>query len=114
MIPDKKICCHYTGNKVDDVSQFDIVCATVKMLGTGDDIPNLKAIINLEPVGSEVNAEQLIHRLMRGRKGIGPTFYIDIIDKAIRNVYNMYKKRAELYNNFIQKYIVLDNTKRRR
>lgn len=103
--PDKKCCAHFSGNKVDNLDDYDIVCGTVKMLGTGTDISNLKAMIVSEPVGSAVNADQLIHRLMRGKNN-GTTYSIDLIDKSVPNVYNMYLRRKKIYTKFVKQNIV--------
>ena len=102
--PDKKTCVHYTGSKVDNVEDFNIVCGTVRMFGTGNDIEKLQAMIVAEPVGSEVNADQLIHRLMRG-KNIGTTYNIDLVDKSVPNVYKMYRRRKRVYAKFAKKNI---------
>lgn len=103
--PDKKVTAHFTGNKVDNIGEYDVVCGTVKMLGTGTDIDNLRAMIVLEPIGSEVNADQLIHRLMRG-KTQDITYNIELIDRAVSNVYRMYLRRKKVYSKFVKKNIV--------
>lgn len=105
LYPEKKCCAHFSGNKVDNIDDYDIVCGTVKMLGTGTDISNLRAMIVAEPVGSAVNADQLIHRLMRG-KSDATTYNIDLVDRAIPNVYNMYNRRKKIYAQFVKQNIV--------
>lgn len=105
LYPEKKCCAHFSGNKVDNIDDYDIVCGTVKMLGTGTDISNLRAMIVAEPVGSAVNADQLIHRLMRGKSN-EMTYNIDLVDRAIPNVYNMYNRRKKIYAQFVKQNIV--------
>ena len=105
LYPEKKCCAHFSGNKVDNIDDYDIVCGTVKMLGTGTDISNLRAMIVAEPVGSAVNADQLIHRLMRG-KSDETTYNIDLVDRAVPNVYNMYNRRKKVYAQFVKQNIV--------
>ena len=105
LYPEKKCCAHFSGNKVDNIDDYDIVCGTVKMLGTGTDISNLRAMIVAEPVGSAVNADQLIHRLMRGKSN-ETTYNIDLVDRAIPNVYNMYNRRKKIYAQFVKQNIV--------
>lgn len=109
--PDKTCCVHNSDSKVEDVGKYDIVCSTVKMIGTGNDITNLKLIINIEPIGSTVNIYQIFHRLMRGNDA-ERRFYVDIIDKSVPNVYDMYKRCRKTLEDAAKKHIILDKTKK--
>ena len=111
--PEKKIISYYSGNKVDNVWEYDVVCATMSMMGTGNDYPNLKAIINLEAYGSAVNADQLVHRLMRGNN-IGATYLIELIDGAVPNARTLYRKRRPIIDKFVTKAIEMNECKKRR
>ena len=104
MFPDKKCCVHYTGSKVDNLSDYDIICATSKMLGTGLDLDDLRCIINLEPIGSAVNIDQILHRLMRGNS-TEPTYFIDVIDKSVSHTMTMYTRRLKTVKKFVKNII---------
>lgn len=104
LFPDKKCCVHYTGSKVDNLSDYDIICATSKMLGTGLDLDDLRCIINLEPIGSAVNIDQIIHRLMRG-KSTEPTYFIDVVDKSVPHTITMYNRRLKTVKKFVKNII---------
>lgn len=112
--PDKKVCSYHSGNKIDNYYEYDIVCATVSMVGTGNDYQNLKAVINMEAFGSAVTADQLVHRLDRGNTDIGYTYYIDLIDKKVPNARAMYKKRSATINQFVLKSLIKDSSVIRR
>lgn len=108
--PDKKVCAYYTGHKTANIQEYDVVCATVSMMGTGNDYQNLKAIINTEAFGSPVTADQLCHRLMRGNTDIGTTYYIDLIDKVVPNAVQLGRKRRNVISQFVAKMINMDET----
>ena len=57
-----KSCSFYTGNKVDDYKSYDIISATSQMLGTGEDIPGLRFMLNTEPMASLPNTDQFSGR----------------------------------------------------
>lgn len=109
MFPEKTCCSHHSSSKVESLSDYDIICATAKMLGTGTDIDDLKAVINLEPIGNAVNTDQLIHRLMRG-KDTSDAFFIEVMDKSVPNIVNMYRRRRVTIDKFAKKVIVFDPT----
>lgn len=107
--PEKRCCSYHSDNKVEQLLDYDVICATAKMLGTGTDIDGLKAVINLEPIGNAVNTDQLIHRLMRG-KDTSDAFFIEVMDKSVSNIVSMYKRRRATIDKFAKKVIVLDPT----
>lgn len=100
-LPDKKICIHNSDGKIDDLSEYDVICATFKMVGTGNDLDGLRMIINTEPIGSDANIDQLVHRLMRG-KDTRNAYYIEPIDKRIPNIVNMLKRRKRVMKKFVK------------
>ena len=104
LFPDKKCCVHYTGSKVDNLSEYDIICATSKMLGTGLDLDDLRCIINLEPIGSAVNIDQIIHRLMRGNSSES-TYFIDVVDKSVPHTITMYTRRLKTVKKYVKNII---------
>lgn len=104
LFPDKKCCVHYTGSKVDSLSEYDIICATSKMLGTGLDLDDLRCIINLEPIGSAVNIDQIIHRLMRGNSSES-TYFIDVVDKSVPHTITMYTRRLKTVKKYVKNII---------
>lgn len=111
--PEKRTCVHYTGNKVDNFEDYDIICATAQMFDTGTDINDLKMIINTEPIGSAVNADQIVHRLMRGNDNT-TRFFIDVIDKSIVALLAMAKKRRQTFNKFVKQTIIIDPSVKKR
>lgn len=100
-LPDKKVCIHNSDSKVDDLSEYDIICATFKMVGTGNDLDGLRMIINTEPIGSDANIDQLVHRLMRGKDNSN-AYYIEPIDKRVPNIVNMLKRRKRVLKKFVK------------
>lgn len=107
--PSRSSCAYYTGNKVDNFKDYNIICATPKMLGKGADIPGLRVMINLEPGRSTVNAAQLIGRL-REYHAEKDTYYVEPIDKAFRNVYEMYKTRLDFFASIVKEIKTIDTT----
>lgn len=110
--PDKKVISYYSGNKVERVWENDIVCATLSMMGTGNDYPNLKVIINLEAYGSAITADQLTHRLMRGNN-IGATYLVELVDGVVPNARALLRKRRPIIDSFVTKSIEMNEYKRR-
>ena len=110
--PNKKCAVHGSSSKVDNMDNYDIVCATSKIIGTGNDITRLKAIINVEPIGSEKNAYQLFHRLMRGNDS-EKRWYIEVVDKAVPNCYNMYRRTRQKLEESALEHYVYDESKKK-
>lgn len=111
MFPEKKCAVHGSTSKVDNIEDYDIICATSKIIGTGNDIDKLKAIIIVEPIGSEKNAYQIFHRLMRGND-TDKRWYIEIIDKGVPNFYNMYRRNRKKLEESALEHYVFDETAR--
>jgi hypothetical protein len=112
MFPDKKCCVYTSDSKVNNLLEYDIVCATAKMFGTGNDIDAIEVLINMEPMGSAINIYQIFHRLMRGNDE-DIRYYVDIIDKSVTNVYDMYKRCRPTLEAVAKKHIVMDTTKKK-
>ena len=104
--PDKKSSVHYTGNKVD-ISEYDIISATDMMLGTGTDLGDLNLIINLVPIGSSANIDQIIHRLMRGNN-MDDAYYIEGIDASVSQVVRMFQRRVKVIRKIVKKALVFN------
>lgn len=109
LYPGYSSCVYYTGNKRDDFKEFGIICATPKMLGTGTDIPGLRVVINLEPTRSTVNTAQVIGRL-REFSPDKDTYYVEIIDKAFSNVWDMYRVRSKFLSTIVKETMCIDET----
>lgn len=110
MLPGYATCVHYTGSKVESFSPYGIIFATSSMLGTGDDIAGLRAIINLEPIRSERNATQVWGRLRMYAED-KDTYYVEIMDKSIPSVMSMFRDRKKIFSNYCKKYNEVDMTK---
>lgn len=111
MLPGYSTCVHYSGNKVDDFQPYGIIFATYSMLGTGNDIAGLRAIINLEPIRSKRNTLQLWGRLRMYAED-KDTYFVDIADKSIPPALSMFKDRRTLLAELSKQYIEVDMTKK--
>lgn len=109
LYPAYSTCVYYTGNKRDDFKEFGIICATPKMLGTAIDIPGLRVVINLEPTRSTVNTTQIFGRL-REFAPDKDTYYIELVDKAFPNVWDMYKVRLKFLSTVVKETRCIDET----
>lgn len=74
----------------------DIISSIPKSLGTGNDIPNLRFVINAEPYTSPITANQAAGRL-REYSEEDNTFYIELIDTGFPDIVKMYKKRLPIF-----------------
>lgn len=104
LFPDKRVSVHYTGSKVNDLMDYDIISATDRMLGTGIDLSGLGMIINLVPISSHGNIDQIIHRLMRGNSN-DTAYYIEIIDWAVPHTIDMYYRRSKIIRKIVKKAV---------
>ena len=102
--PQLKSCVHNSDNRIENLEDYDVICATFKMVGTGDDLDDLRMIINLEPIGSDANNDQLVHRLMRGKDSRN-AYFIEPIDKRVDNVVRMMYRRRKLFKKFVKHII---------
>jgi superfamily II DNA or RNA helicase len=69
----------------------DIICSTIKSIGEGDDIRNLRILINTEPLGSRSLADQLRGRLREFSK-TDDTFMFYPIDTSISETTLFFKR----------------------
>lgn len=69
----------------------DVISATVKMIGEGDNIKGLRILINLNPLGSKDNLDQLIGRL-REYSEDKETYVFYPIDLSVPDCYEFYKR----------------------
>lgn len=111
MLPAYASCVHYSGNKVDCFDPYGIIFATPAMLGTGNDIAGLRAIINLEPIRSKRNTLQVWGRLRMYAED-KDTFYVEIVDKSIPQVMSMFRDRKKLLSEYCKDYKEVDVAKR--
>ena len=110
MLPSYSTCVHYSGNKVDEFGPYGIIFATSSMLGTGNDIAGLRAIINLEPIRSERNSLQVWGRLRMYAED-KDTYYSEVVDKSIPSAMNMFRDRKKLFGPLCKQYNEVDMTK---
>ena len=91
--PELNVAVHTSDGKVEDISEYDVICATAAMIGTGNDIEDLRGLINTTPLNSKINIKQLVGRLGRGDdKNI--CIFSDIVDKKVPSAYKMYINRT--------------------
>lgn len=112
LYPHLKVCTHYSGSKVSDLTEYDVICATPKMLGTGSDIKGLRKVINTEPMRSKTNSLQLIGRL-REYAPDKDTYYVELVDKGFSSVLSMYNDRRRLFTPIVKSLKIIDTTKRK-
>lgn len=86
-------------NEEVDFNNYDVISATMKLLGTAIDIKGLRVLINTEPFKSEVNLRQLKGRL-REYNSTDMTYMFDLVDTSIRDVSTMGQSRL----NNMKKY----------
>lgn len=93
-------CGIYNSSMSDDdkkkTMEMDIISSTPKSLGTGNDIPGLRFVINAEPYASIVQANQSAGRLRSLGDGI-KTFYVELVDEGYPDVVRLYKKRLPAF-----------------
>ena len=84
---------HSRNSKEDNEKNIkkDIICSTIKSIGEGDDIRNLRILINTEPLGSRSLADQLRGRLREFSK-TDDTFMFYPIDTSISETTLFFKR----------------------
>jgi superfamily II DNA or RNA helicase len=102
-------CAFYTGNKVDNYKGYDIISATAQMLGTGEDIPGLRFMLNTEPCASLPNTDQFSGRLRPYDGGSKETYYVEFIDIGFEKVYQWYRRREKLLKTIVKTMHELDH-----
>ena len=103
-------CSFYTDNKVDDYKEYDAINATSAMLGTGEDIPGLRFLLNTEPISSLTNTDQFSGRLRPYDNGNKPTYYVEFIDVGFPKLRDWYQKRKKLLEKKVKECFELDHT----
>ena len=109
LYPSYKSCVHYTGHKVEDFKSYGIICSTPQMIGTGENIPKIRVVINTEPSKSSVNAIQYFGRLREFAED-KDTYYVEPVDKGIDSVFTMYKRRRKIISTIAKSILTFDTT----
>lgn len=81
-----------TREENEEATKSDVICSTIKSLGTGIDIRGLRVLINMEPFTSEPNMIQLKGRLREFSK-TDDTFMFDLVDLGLKDIGVMGDKR---------------------
>lgn len=89
-------CSFHTDNRVEDYKGYDIISATSGMLGTGEDIPGIRFMLNTEPFASLPNADQFSGRLRPYDGGKKATFYVEFIDIGFPKAMEWYTRRQKI------------------
>ena len=84
----------------------DLIISTVKSLGVGADIPNLRAVINTESYKSTIITEQILGRL-RKLPNDELCYYIEIIDGAFMTLKNQQKSREKILKHLVGKILYI-------
>ena len=95
--PDKRcIAVHSKSERIElDRDTVDVISATSKYIGTGNDIPGLRYIVATEPMGSIINIKQLMGRLRPYYDSDGnqkDTYFFYILDMAFPKCRGMYER----------------------
>lgn len=85
----------------------DIIIATIKSIGEGDDIKGLRVLINTEPIGSKALADQLRGRL-RPYSDTDDTYLFYLVDLGIDYVYQMFKRHRPVFEKKCKEIIMLN------
>ena len=85
----------------------DIIIATIKGIGEGDDIKGLRILINTEPIGSKALADQLRGRL-RPYSDTDDTYLFYLVDLGIDYVYQMFKRHRSVFEKKCKEIIMLN------
>jgi superfamily II DNA or RNA helicase len=91
---DRSIGCIYSKQSQemnDSEIQKDIISTTIKGIGEGDNVKNIRVLINTEPIGSKGLADQLRGRL-REYSPTEDTYMFYLIDTGIKYTFEMYKR----------------------
>ena len=110
-IPDKIITKYHS--KIEDevkknAKDADIIISTMKSMGTGVDIPGLRAIINTESYKSKIITEQALGRLRKPEDN-SVCLYIEMVDKAFSTIRAQQKAREKVLRNIVGKILYLKN-----
>lgn len=95
---DKTIATINSNNTRDENSlakECDVIISTIKSCGTGVDIKKLRCIINLEPFGSQITANQLAGRL-REYSPDKDTYFFDLIDISFPACERYFKQKIKM------------------
>ena len=106
-IPELRSCVHHSKSKVESFDNYNVICVTAAMIDTGTDIDNLRGVIMTEPQVSQVNNDQLIHRLKRG-KDDRPRVIIDLIDISVKPTVRSFYQRKKTFMQYISNYFELN------
>lgn len=96
-----------TDNSNVNYEDYDVISATMKFIGTGDDIKELRVLINTEPFSSEENTRQLKGRL-REYSPSDYTFMFDLVDNSISEIVKMGNKRKRVMKKYALSVVDLD------
>lgn len=100
-------------SKIDDESkriakEADIIVSTMKSMGTGVDIPGLRAIINTESYKSKIITEQALGRLRKPEDG-STCIYCEIVDKAFTTIRTQQRAREKVLRDIVGKILYIKN-----
>lgn len=85
--------------RIEVLSNKEIISCTPKALGEGADIKGLRYLIMTEPFSSEVNAFQNPSRI-RPYADDKYSFYVEFIDKGIPEVIKWQKRRMKMFKRY--------------
>ena len=108
--PDKKVGAYNSSipdkekERVRD--ECDIITSINKSLGFASTIPNLRCVINCQAFSFDGIGDQMSGRLRRLATG-EECWYIELIDRGFKTIYNQWKKRKKHYEKIFKEIIEL-------
>lgn len=98
--------------KENTLNKKDIIVSTVNSLGTGQDIDELRVVINFEPIASKVLAKQMFGRIRpyKDKKTgeLKDTYFFDIVDICIGPANWYWRARYKIIQTLYKKEIFLN------
>lgn len=94
-----------------DPTEYDIVFATAKMIGTGTDNVGLRVLICMEPMSSNINIKQIMGRLRPYFASDGTqrdTVFIYILDFGFKKVQEMFSRVEGVMLSVSKKYFFVN------
>ena len=80
-----------TEEENNENKEYRYISSTIKSVGEGFDLPGLRVLINLEPIGSSILADQVQGRL-REYNSTDDTYLFYPVDLTIEECYNTSKR----------------------
>lgn len=98
-------------SNLDDLEDVDLISATSKYIGTGNDIRGLRYIVATEAMGSRINIQQLMGRLRPYFTESGEqkdTYFFYVVDMGFPKCKDMYRRIYPVMERLSKKMYSID------